>query len=216
MTKFLEAVAHILAAVAWPAVFVAGALRFEKQIVALAERLREVGGAKFGEPPSQIGAPTAPEISTSAATPEILREIPRTPATLAMIDDLKKAPALSNLTPQQREEALLVLLARVALIAVFQQAELFIWGSQVALLQHLNARADGDSRDTVESTFYEPSVRQFPDLYRNYPFNEWLSFLVRSNLVSVSPADGRIAITEQGREYLAWRVSARRPPTLSG
>ena len=87
--------------------------------------------------------------------------------------------------PPDRENLLIATLARSFLIAQFQNLELFVWGSQLALLVHLNARIDGETLANLKLFFYEPAAASFPDRFRNYPFEQYLAFLERNTAIAV-------------------------------
>ena len=61
---------------------------------------------------------------------------------------------------------------------------------------------------------HNAAAARFAPMFANYPFESYLSFLRSNELVEL---DGGVArITQKGRDYLAWRVQARKAPKPAG
>lgn len=199
-----------LKVLAWPAVAVLALLRYRPEIRSLLHRLREGGGAKFDPLPPGQGDTTV--VSNSAA---LVMSFPRTPASQQLERTIRAAPDLVARTdPAQREEYLVAAMARIAVQAQFDFTEAYIFASQVALLGYLNIRPQGESANTLRQIFYDPATVQYPEMYGDYSFDNYLAFLQRTTMLTRT-AD-LVQITEMGTEYLAWRASTGRPPRTRG
>ncbi len=81
-----------------------------------------------------------------------------------------------------------------------------IFGTQLNFLVQLAGTRDGLPKAQAEST-YTNAAAQFPDLYRERPFEAWLGYLQTSGLLA---ADGdRLDITQYGSDFLKYLVDAR-------
>ena len=199
--------------VAWACVVLVALLLFRKQFASLLTRMRKGGGAEF-DPPQQ---PKKPSPDILPKTDESSTNFPftPTPATVALEGAIREWPYVASVTePDARERVLVALLARAVLVAGFERVEAVIWASQIALLTHLHVMPDGASREDLRRYFYEPVASRTPGTSTTHPFNDYLNFLVSFSLVKVS--DGHVHITNEGREYLVWRVECRKPPKTFG
>jgi len=81
-----------------------------------------------------------------------------------------------------------------------------IFGSQVGLLINIAGTNYGVTNENVEAVF-EQAKKTYPELYENRTIQEWLGYLVNSNLVT---NDGsRIDITQYGKDFLKHLVDTR-------
>ena len=96
-------------------------------------------------------------------------------------------------------------LAQSQAAATFEKVYREILGSQLRALAHANSQ-NGVPREAVEF-FYTQTAINHPDAYRNFPFTQWLSFLLRSVLLR-EDAEGRFHITVRGRTFLAYLAQA--------
>jgi len=78
-----------------------------------------------------------------------------------------------------------------------------IWGSQIALLNFLNAKIYA----TVEDLrgFYDFAAIQYPDTYASYSFDQYINFLRSQNLLRVD--NDVYQITVKGRSFLLFLVN---------
>ena len=147
-------------------------------------------------------------LSTSTGGTSPVQGLPQTPGTIAWEAEIRKLPYFIQLTGEQREQFLITLTARAILIGNFEQAEGQIWGSQVRILEHLNRNPAGVPLSTLKDMFYEPAKKQFPEAFGPYTFENYMRFLESQRLISV--VGGNANLTDQGREYLVWRVEQRK------
>jgi hypothetical protein len=103
--------------------------------------------------------------------------------------------------PADRERVLIRHLAAALIYNHFDRTYRWIFGSQLLLLQQLNA---APSTRTAVGIHYQIAALESPEFYFNYSFDQWLHFMVSQVLVR---ADGEaISITVGGREFLKFVV----------
>ena len=212
-TTIIAQLSQSLGSIAWAGVAAIALLLFRTQLASLLTRIRKGAGAEF-DPPQQ---PKNPSADILPKTDESSTNLPfaRTPATMALEGAIREWPYVTSVTePVAREQVLVALLARAILVAVFEQVEGLIWASQIALLTHLHVTPDGASPEDLKRYFYEPSASRHPGMFTGFPFDSYLNFLVSFNFVKVS--EGQVHITNEGREYLLWRVENRKVPKTLG
>lgn len=95
----------------------------------------------------------------------------------------------------QYSEALLILL-------MFERYFYLIFGSQLMLLQHLNSEG---YRPKNEFKFYfDNAVKKNPDFFKNFDYEQYLSFLINNDLITED--NNNISITILGRDFLKFIV----------
>jgi len=185
-------------------------------------RLSEIHGVKFtppqqeenterSSPAAQLQA-LAPADQTAGPVVPAALETLRTPF-LVRVEELlmRDIPGLQGLQGQNLQRALSTVAAAMAISATFERLEGAIWASQLLLLQTLNSTPSGLTQDQVKAQFYDKAAAGFPLWYVSYPFDHWLGFLRSFWSVQVG---ARITITDDGREYLVWRVRQQKPMKL--
>ena len=110
---------------------------------------------------------------------------------------------LSN--PQEKIDVLVRHLAVYQLSYVFEYLNLAIYGSQISILQHLNSKPLGETLDAIRP-FYTRAAEKYSETYTNYPFEDYLNFLV--NLGFIQEKDERYLLTALGRDFLVYLVSS--------
>jgi hypothetical protein len=212
-SEVISSIAQILGAIAWPATAVAGGVVFRSELRALLGRVRKGPGLEF-DPIPQINV-TAANALPVAAPADAALQLPRTPATIVWEQTIRDYPPLRQIAdPAQREAALILFAARALLMVQFEQVDNAIWASQLALLNHLNAKPNGESLSMLRQYYYEPATKVFPDWFANYPFEGYMGFLLRNILVE--QVGDSVRITDRGMEYLRWRIEQHRPVKLHG
>lgn len=81
----------------------------------------------------------------------------------------------------------------------FERIYAMIYGSQLTILQHLNTRPNGETRESL-IPYYNLAVQQFPETYKTYPFEEYMSFL--TNFYLVECKDNSFYISHIGKDFL--------------
>jgi hypothetical protein len=81
-----------------------------------------------------------------------------------------------------------------------------IFGSQIGLLQKLNA-SDDETADSL-NIFYTTSTAQYPGAFDNFPYDRYLGFLYHWSLIK----DDRdyILITSRGMDFLKYLTETRK------
>ncbi len=212
--ELLGGIVQLLNAIAWPLVALAAGLVFKKEIRALLGRVRKGAGVEF-DPVPQFESVAGPLLPAAAASLTSTLPLPKTPATGMWEQTVRKYPPLAQLTdPNQREDALVLIAARALLVLQFERVDASIWASQLALLNHLNSKPIGEALTALRQYFYEPAAKAFPEWYTNYPFEGYIGFLLRNGLIEQVGDSARI--TQQGVEYLTWRLEQHKPPKMGG
>ncbi|HVN86457.1 MAG TPA: hypothetical protein VMW17_16605 [Candidatus Binatia bacterium] len=205
-------IAALLQAIAWPAVTIYALVRYQTEIADLLKRIRRAAGVDI-DPPTQEKPVDTPSLLPSTAS-DALPPLPKTASTIFWEDQIKRVPQFTTATPAAREEFLITLAARAILFNQFEQVEGSIWASQLRLLEHVNLHHDGVALLDLRHLFYDPAAAAFSPAFTNYSFEQYLTFLTSRAFIVIE--DGRVTITDAGREYLTWRIEQRRPPKLAG
>jgi hypothetical protein len=193
----------------WPIAAVIIAAVYKAEFRLLLPRLRRAGptGVEF-DPAGQQQAAQAATVANNPA-PGQLREFPgmvRTPAIERLERQLHtQLSAITNLSEDEKRDLLVRILAQAQLEAAFERIYNIIFGSQIAFLRRLNGPALRLSVEDAHS-FFEPYARQFPQIYANFTFNQWLDFLKNVGLVTQN--GDLIEITDLGRDFLVY-ITAR-------
>jgi len=120
------------------------------------------------------------------------------------VEKVRKEVDFQQFTIEQLREILPELAGLVLMAVDFENLYNLIFGSQIFLLQDLNAvYATGRPLERAKQ-FYENAVKTFPPVYENYSFDQWLDFLVNSGVVIREP--NSVKITEEGRDFLRYLV----------
>ncbi|MDL1860730.1 hypothetical protein FBR04_06835 [Betaproteobacteria bacterium PRO7] len=81
-----------------------------------------------------------------------------------------------------------------------------IFGSQLNFLVQLAGTRSGLPKTSAQAA-YSSAATQFPELYRERSFEDWLGYLLASGLVKVEGE--QIDITQYGSDFLKYLVDAR-------
>ena len=226
MESFLE---FLRIALSWPVVALVSVLFFRTEIAALLVRLRKAAGTEF-DPPTPRSAPGTNALlsgdgnvvhgananinaDANVRRSALVELAPyRTPETLVRENEIRALPLVVN-SGGDREQVLLTIAARAALVMQFEQIEGVIWGSQLDLLAHLNG-TQSETPEVLKRQFYDVAAAKTPEAFGNYPFEKYLAYLVISKLIGLAGAG--YSITPFGKEYLVWRVSQQKPRKAFG
>ena len=85
----------------------------------------------------------------------------------------------------------------------FERIYSSIWGSQISILNFLNTRISAGR--TEIQLYYEVSETLYPEVFKTYPFEKYIAFLVSQGLVQ-QDADV-YTITLKGRTFLLYLVN---------
>ncbi|GEM_PF-1584824 len=97
-------------------------------------------------------------------------------------------------------------LAVARLAYFFEYIYGMIWGSQLSILNYLNTRPNGETSDILKFHFYDPTAKLYPDVFKIYPFETYLSFLKDSKFIVEEGS--HLKITHLGREFLVYLVNS--------
>jgi hypothetical protein len=206
--ELLTAITDLARALAWPIVALLGLWWFKPEVRGLLGRFRRAAGLEFYPPTTQSGSVTV--TTATGLSPDLVLS----PSAAAVVAELRAIPDFQKASDARRIELLLHATAWLQVIVNFEQIESVIWGSQIALLEHLNALGGGDSFANLKTRFYDPAAARHAPMFAGYLFDAYLGFLRGNELIET---DGGVArITQRGRDYLAWRVQARKAPKSFG
>lgn len=190
----------------WPVAAVIIAVVYKIEIRTLIPRLRRAGptGVEF-DPAAQQQAVTA----ANNPAPGQLRQFPGMARTVAM-ERLERQlhtqlAALTNMSDEEKRDLLITRLAQTQLQEFFERIYNAIYGSQIVALRRLNEIGRVSIEDA--RSLFEQYATQYPQIYTNYTFGQWVNFLIDNGLVSRS--DNFFEIVDLGREFLIF-ITARR------
>ncbi len=172
---------------------------FRSQIIDLFPRLKTLGFASFSQKNRK------PERDLRAEADTLLRELDNElirEQEKILSTELEKRCGLSV----EAVPVLLRFLSAVAIAYRFLNDYMFIYGSQLSLLDYLNEdqrRLTGEPAESLR-VFYSLAAVQYPSLYKNDSFDRWLGFL--KDRIFLREDNGRMRITVYGREFLAHMV----------
>jgi hypothetical protein len=109
--------------------------------------------------------------------------------------------------PTEREKVLVRHLAVAVTYSRFEQVYYTIYGSQIRVLQALNA-AGSSHKDNVKA-YYDLACLSAPSFYSNYSFDQWLNYMQSRMLLRIDGGD-MVSITVFGREFLTFLVQEGR------
>ena len=214
----VAAFAQVLDAIAWPVAALILAVLFRSELGGLLVRIREFMGVKLDPAASQQAAASVP----------LQNAIQQPPATVTAALATMRTPAVERIESlilnfgvfqdaqsiEDKNRLLLALAARAAQFLNFESADSVIFQSQIRLLEELNGRAVGLGQDRLRTSFFEPAAHGYPELYREYSFDQYLTFLKVKELIEEK--EGLVAITDNGKDYLKWRVDQAKRPVTAG
>lgn len=82
-----------------------------------------------------------------------------------------------------------------------------IYGSQLQILQLLNSNYSNENMQTLKR-FYDIAVETYPNFYTNYPFDEYINFLISANLIVEEKTE--VKITSLGIDFLKYLTETSR------
>jgi len=178
------------------------------------ERGEGVPGAEFREqaPPNPMGEAEA--LGNALQEEGGVGRAPFQPESLPYYFEQMVRRGTANLSPEDREKQLVASVAQLSTVFVFELLYQQIYGSQIALLQELNAR--DLSRDDAR-TFYERGVASAPELYKNDTLDRWLTWLRdNGNLIAIDDKTKELSLTIDGRAFLIYIWNRKYSPNKTG
>ncbi len=122
------------------------------------------------------------------------------PVTAEMENNIKIAA--QNANPHDHE-AFYARLIGVGLVAcAHDQTWAYIFKSQLLMLMEMNGK-NGRLTPSEAKAYYGKAVRDYPQIYATYTFDQWVNFMKIHQLLLVHPTD-MLEITHQGRDLLKY------------
>jgi hypothetical protein len=101
--------------------------------------------------------------------------------------------------PEDRDTTLVRLLSASLIREHWERTYALIFGSQIRLLQSINETFGGLEEEEADAA-YHVAAEQYPEVYAQFPFENWIRFIEGSSLVTRE--DGRLLITPLGKGFL--------------
>ena len=209
---WLTFVDGIVGSVSWPIALVVVCYVLKKPIEGLFERLQEAThketSLKFGS-----GLQATGPITTNS---QVADALPQDALGLIQEGENIILEAFDSQGIDSDSDRLRILLKHFVnnqLRNSYSNAERYIFGSQLSLLQALNIAPVGGVEEAFIRSYYESAKSQYPEEYKDYDFQSWLVFLQTHGLINSEA--GRYFVTVRGRGFLAYLaetgVSLERP-----
>jgi hypothetical protein len=137
---------------------------------------------------------------------KLLDVVENTPLIIELVDAIKIDLDEKGLPyDSPTDEILIKHLAGTQLALEFEKIHTLIFGSQITLLKELNSiKPQGETKEEINS-YVSNVYNQFPNSFKDWSSNKYLSFLYTSFLITNSEED-TIHITVRGVEYLSWII----------
>lgn len=198
--KLLQYIPHIQGWVTWAVLLCLSGAAFLWILKSLSRspEASQQRAASGSIPPVSSLAPRTP-LTTVFNPAEYLRLAYYSPIT-AEAEKNVKAGVENSYKPQEREAVLMKIIG-LGLVSYFHDITwAYIFKSQLLLLEELNRRlmSIADARP-----FYEKAVREYPKIYGNYSFDQWLNYMKERQLLLRHPSE-MLEITHGGRDLLRY------------
>jgi|WetSurMetagenome_2_1015567.scaffolds.fasta_scaffold56119_2 hypothetical protein len=192
---------------AWPAAFliigIFFIIFFRKDISMLLARTEKIG--KDG-----LVASTS-ELQKSDEKQSTAEELMRQFDSIVLLEQEKAIKSdldsRGTLEPAETIDVLIRHLATTQITLLFEYINTLIWGSQIALLNYLNSKPQGEIIAALRP-FYDFAAQFHPDVFENYLFEQYMNFIVSHKLI-VQQTE-RYFITNLGKEFLRYLVATGR------
>lgn len=221
-------VVDLLKVLVWPSAIIWATWYYRDDIRKLAERVIEAGPAKLVLAPSQTSVTqqeTAPVGGPSPSAPSL----PRTSGTIDYKEGIAKIRAVTSTEELEKivseikavfpvdesnetaEKIEFLIHANATLWAQLAHERVYrlIFGSQLRLMLSLNT-AGGLTTVQVREQ-YDIAAGQFPQLYANSTFEQWIGYLTGQSQVTVDQ-QGNYHLTPEGRGLLRYIIDWKLPP----
>jgi hypothetical protein len=110
--------------------------------------------------------------------------------------------------PEERADKLFRYAQALILVTHFNQTYALIYNSQIRILEFLNTSTSRHKDDL--KPYYEQAKSDFPDMFEDYGFDDYLNFLVSNLLINVTP-ENIVEITVVGVDFLKFIIESRLP-----
>jgi hypothetical protein len=225
----LQAFVEIVKALAWPLVVGGIVWLLWDQVKDSAKRITELGlsGAKFApppveqiptppttgvstplQPPNQAGTPAATQPGSAQQLIQRVREFITPDQLDPAVQNIRRELTALGANKDEQIEVLIHVLGSVNIQLTHQRVYGAIYGSQLQLLALMNT--DDGAPPNGARQIYEAAKAQYPEVYRNYPFEAWMGFLHKSGLIDVA-ANANYVLTSYGRGLLRYVIDRHLP-----
>lgn len=207
-----ELILKLIEALKWPTVTVIALLMFRSAVTTLFSRAKS---AAFGDKSVEFAEPTALAIEQKKQTVAVVEErppsseLPPPPPPEAIVpfeSRIRTALAESHASDDVKSQWLVRALAVAQIQRAHETSYRLILGSQIALLLKLNTGASVRKSDARE--IYEQAKTNFPPIYENFSFSDWITWPKNVGLIALSDEadDGLVAITPAAKDFLHYLV----------
>ena len=198
--ELLRSIVNLIIGLSWPiVVLLLVGWRFKAPISAFIDRIREVRKDGVSLDQNQIKTTT---LADKPLEKQLQPEQKLDPAIVSYYESFKSQA--SRLPENDRENILIKACARSYVDTLHALTESVIFGSQIQALKWLR---EGQSNNEVAlRAMFDRAKKEFPGFHENRSFEDWLSFLRTKNFVVGLASE--MAITDFGRDYLAFRIRA--------
>lgn len=193
---------------AWPAAVVilglAGMLIFRRPLLGFFSRTTSLAVWK-----GKVEVSAAPQVTAqSEGNEELMKAFDNA---LLVVDEQAINADLEKRGLAGRITAIPVLVRHLAAARIalhFERAYSIVWGSQLAILQHVNTLGEtGASMESLKP-FYLQAAATYPQIYQKYAFEAYMGFLASQMLVEIKKDHAFITLV--GREFLRWLIGEGR------
>ncbi len=209
--NLLQEIVSIIQILAWPLVVLIIFLILKTPIKNFINRIKGIGykdtHIDAGLPTKQEGDTPIEKLSkdkSNASIDKILNLF--APETVKSLKEavIKESDLNTFKTPDEREQVLLSYSQVIYLIMHFNKIYNIIYGSQIRILQRLNASVF-ETKDTLRP-FYDDAKSAFPKMYESYSYDSYINFLLINFLII---EEGKsIKITILGKDFLKYIVES--------
>lgn len=197
----------------WQQVVLILALAYRGSVKSLRQNLKEwicrINKIKFGRDGLEVEASPADQQKKISKIENAnqdsgvikLKDFPTLPRTEAIASvEYQLHDAVKGVSENDKVDILIRNLAQARLEAAFGIVYAVIFGSQISGLIELAARRKVSAQEVFE--FFKPYEEKYPEIYTEYKFSGWSSFLINRGLIEVVGDD--IRITDIGDDFLTW------------
>lgn len=194
MEAGITAAASLLHWIAWPIAAIVIALLFRTDIRSVLPRVRKAGPTGVELDPVQQQSIGKADLTLTAT-----KQLPGLIRTKA-VDDLEQLlrQNLNNVPEEDRLDRVIVELAQSRLTAHFERVYRTIFGTQITLLRRMNEQPNITVENAKE--FYIENAAKYVEVYENYGFDGWITFLLNENLIIQH--EDRLSISPVGKDFL--------------
>mgnify|MGYP003109586545 CR=1 FL=1 len=197
---------ELIDSIKWPVVVIIAILLLIKPIKNLINRVTKVG---YGNKSIEANQQTATKKIEEKEISEIDRVIGLfRPETIEMfVNAIEKETKIEKLkNDNEKIERLKNYSTIIYIMRHFDSIYSAIFGSQIRILERLNT-LQPESRDSLKF-YYESAKKHNPKFYENYPYEDYLNFLI--NFMLIREDNGIIQLTILGVDFLKYLTESNK------